>query len=70
MSETYTTCTGSETMVVESQKNWTTRIIVRGESGEQAINLDADKMRKLMAVLGTFVEPFPGAWSKPEVPEE
>ena len=39
-------------------------LTITDESGEAKVLLGAEQLRKLMATLGTFAEPFPGAWSR------
>lgn len=64
MGQTYTTSTGIETLRVEQDSDFSSRLTITDEHGEASIVLNADALRKLMAVVGVFVEPYPGAWSR------
>lgn len=64
MVQTYVTGTGRETLRIEQESDSITRLTVADENGEASVVLDAGALRKLMTVIGVFVEPYPGAWSR------
>lgn len=63
MAKTFSINKGREEIVFD-ESTGCARVTVRDENGEASVVLDARDIRDLQVALGTFAEPYPGAWNR------